>query len=279
MLSARNLLALWLVTMIMIAVFSNTARAEDAEEDDDDDTGAGAGGAGDDFGAEGGQKPLGFGLGAIAVFPKNGDLKVAAGEKVETLIVINNVASNPEYTAVFVAAHLSPLNDFNRYYQNFSGNAYKRVIPAGQQTTLKYSFTPDVNAEPMDFSLVVRVFIQPSGEENQTFAIAAYNSTFTIGEPLGTDPKSVFTVLLFGGIIAAVVYYNMNGDGKKSSSASTGAGASSSGAGASSGRSAPAESVEIRKGVTVEKDFLPDAHKKYLDSLAKRGGRANSPRQ
>ena len=106
MLSLRNLLALWLVAMIMIAAFTATIRAEDADEDDgDDDTGAGDDMMGGEDAASG-EKPLGYGLGAIAVFPKNTDLKVAAGEKVETLVVINNIASNPEYTAVFVAGHL-----------------------------------------------------------------------------------------------------------------------------------------------------------------------------
>lgn len=261
----RNVLVMWLLAMITVAVFSVRAAA-DADDDDDIDVPGGSGDA--SAGGEAEEKPLGFGLSALAVFPKNDDRKIPAGEKVETLVVINNVAGNPEYTAMFVAAHIHPLNDFSKFYQNFSGNAYKRVLAPGTQTTLKYTFTPDVNAEPMDFSLVVRVFIQPSGDENKTFAIAAYNSTFTISEPLGTDPKNIFTIIFFGGIIAAVVYYQMN----KPTVVATGPKTTTV-------RSTPLEEVEIAKGVKVDKDYVPDTHKKYLASLSQRGGRNSSPKQ
>lgn len=261
---------MWLLAMITIAVFS--VRAEEADDDDDIDV---PGGSGSAAGGEAEEKPLGFGLSALAVFPKNEDRKVPAGEKVETLIVINNIAGNPEYAAMFVAAHISPLNEFSRFYQNFSGNAYKRVIAPGTQTTIKYTFTPDFNAEPMDFSLVVRVFIQPAGEENKTFAIAAYNSTFTVTEPLGTDPKSVFTLIFFAAIVAAVAYYQMN----KPTVVVTGPRSSTV-------RSTPLEEVEIGKGpkvVKVDKDFVSEAHAKYLASLTQtegpKRGRNTSPKK
>jgi hypothetical protein len=267
----KTLLGLWIAALLLTVFFVRAEAAAGGDDDDDtaddaaiNDAGA-AGGAGG-AGAESGEKPLGYGLAAGVYFPKNqGEGRVPvtpAGQKVEALITITNAPGNPEYTAVFVAAQLHPLNDYSRFYQNFSGNPYKRDIVAGQHTTLKYTFTPDEKAEPMEFSLVLRVFIQPKNDPNSTFAISAYNATITLSEPLGTDPRTVFTLILIVGAVAAGVWYYRQG--KENSLQAREA-------------RLEANTVEVARNVKVDADFLPKEHIAYLEKLKERQ-RSKSPK-
>ena len=256
----KSAVVLGVVALLSIAVFAQAQEDAQGDEDANDDVHA----AGGDAPAEAAEKPLGYGLGAVTIFPKLVDHKTAAGEKVEALIVINNIAGNPAYTAVFVAAHLSPLNDHSRYYQNFSGNAYKRALVPGEATTIKYSFTPDVNAEPLDYSFVVRVFIQPTADPNATFALSAYNSTLTVTEPLGLDAKTVSTVVLVLALVGAAVYHFVFR--RESATAKV------------SKAERIVNEVEIARGVKVDADFLPADHLRHVQALSNRG-RSGTPKK
>jgi len=244
---------LWIVVVVLLAALLCAALARADEEDeavtlDDEDPGR----AYEEAEEASEEVPRGpsSGLATALLFTPYADLKVPAGERVETLIAVRNAGTNGDLTAVFAMGHLSPLGDYERFYQNFSGNAYDRKLPSGETTTIKYSFTPDVNAEPQQFALVLRLFVQQPDDANSTFVITVFNGTITIEEPLGVDPKSVFTVLLFGAIAAGAVFYYFSRHGTASSTR----------------RAAPAmQKQQEIGGVTVNPDYVHASHLKGIE--------------
>ena len=160
------------------------------------------------------------GVTAKAFFLKYDDMKVPAGERVETALVFTNAAGNPSYEVVFAAAHISPLNDHSRYVQNFSANVYSRVVAAGETATIMYSYTPDVNVDPLDYSMVVRLFFK--NDENATFAVTAYNGTIAVQDPLGVDTKAWLTFAAIGGGIGFAIYWVMDKRAKNAAKANRG---------------------------------------------------------
>eukprot|EP00758_Cryptobia_borreli_P004640 Tbor_TRINITY_DN4497_c1_g1::TRINITY_DN4497_c1_g1_i1::g.8085::m.8085/K13249/SSR1; translocon-associated protein subunit alpha len=131
-----------------------------------------------------------------------------AGEKVKSYVSFQNKMTKAHYNVFIVAAHINRLGDPSAFLQNFSAVSSLRTVKEGSSATIKYNFVPDVNLEPMDYNLVVRMFFL--NDENTTFAAVAYNSTVTIGEPLGTDPKTVMTFIIIFAILSAIIYYIMN---------------------------------------------------------------------
>ena len=144
------------------------------------------------------------GLRSVAWFPKFADMKVPAGQRVEILVPISNAASNPSYEVALVAGFLT-MFDHQRYVQNFSAQVYDRVIEAGETATVKYSVTPDVMLDPMDYAFVVAAYLRT--EDNQTVMVTAYNGTMTVTDPVGFDFKGWFTLLVFFGAIGGGAYY------------------------------------------------------------------------
>lgn len=138
-----------------------------------------------------------------------------AGEKAYASIGFANDIKNPAYDVFFVNGYLTRLGDHVNHLQNFSFVRHERTVARGETASFRYAFTPDAMLEPMDYNLVIRVYFR--NDANNTFVAVAYNSTVSIDEPLGTDPKTILTFLTIAAIIAAVVYV-VGARRKKSSS-------------------------------------------------------------
>eukprot|EP00331_Platyophrya_macrostoma_P004770 CAMPEP_0176413886 /NCGR_PEP_ID=MMETSP0127-20121128/4946_1 /TAXON_ID=938130 /ORGANISM="Platyophrya macrostoma, Strain WH" /LENGTH=256 /DNA_ID=CAMNT_0017793713 /DNA_START=58 /DNA_END=828 /DNA_ORIENTATION=+ len=127
-----------------------------------------------------------------------------AGEKAYATIGFSNDAKNPAYDVFFVSGFLTRLGDHLNHLQNFSFVRHERSVAAGETASFRYAFTPDAMLEPMDYNLVIRVYFR--NDANNTFVAVAYNSTVSIDEPLGTDPKTILTFVTIAAIIGSVVY-------------------------------------------------------------------------
>jgi hypothetical protein len=122
-----------------------------------------------------------------------------AGEKVVAQVTVTSDVKNPTYDVFFINGFISRLGDFNGAIQNFTGTQHRSPVPGGETSTFMFTFMPDKLLDPQDYNLVVRVFFIT--ESNKTFVAVGYNSSVTVADPLGADPK---TFMLFGTIAAIV---------------------------------------------------------------------------
>ena len=202
----------FLALLLLLSVAFSVVRAQDEQEE----AGAGAGAgenADEDYGDqdqdESGDRVTG--IVARAFFPGQDPTSAPtfpAGEKVIANIALSNDAKNPSFTVFFLNGFISRLGDFNNAMQNFSGTRHGITVQGGETATFTYAFHPDKMLEPQDYNLVLRLFF--STDSNKTFAAVGYNSSVTISDPLGTDPKTIATFVTIAAIIGTVGYvYNL----------------------------------------------------------------------
>lgn len=191
------------------------------------------------------------------------NLKFPAGEIVSTYVSLKNkVGASP--TEIFVvAAHINQVGNHDAIVQNFSGVRSLRLVNPGETATVKYEFRPDQMLEPMDYNLVIRIYFLDA--ENATFAIVAYNTTVTVTDPLGTDPKTIMTFLIITALIGGAVYYfsstNIAALAKKATS-----------------KKVETSSV-ITDDKTYNKAYVSDEHIKFREQLIKdAAARGSSPK-
>lgn len=196
MISARRLYLLSLVSVL----FSALVRADDDDDWEEDDD------APSDFAeASGASQEAVKGVSAATHFLQYSDLKIPAGERVEVLVAVSNAPANPAYEVVYVQGSLMAA-DQSRFVQNFSSQVYSRAVDGSEVATIKYSITPDVQLDPLDYHMSVRVFFK--NENNMTFVAEAYNGPVSVTDPLGFDFKAIFTfIVIVGGIVAAVQFF------------------------------------------------------------------------
>jgi hypothetical protein len=195
------------------------------------------------------------GLTMKSIFTNYPDLKVPAGEQLQMIIATQNAPANGEYKAVFARAHITALGDHSRIIQNFSSAVYDRTVKAGNTASVKYTVTPHANLDPMDYSFVVEMWLHDA--ENTTTRSAAYNGTLTVTEPLGVDPKNIFTIVFFGGGIAYAIYYFLS---QKTAVAAT------------KSKKAPLETGT--KGNAFDAEYVSAEHRAYTTKA--KGGRSAS---
>lgn len=269
--TATRLLMLTLVAMLVLGVFTATSVKAQDEDDDEvnpqipEDPKVDMNADGDDDepdnlpDEEEAEETEGInGLSAKTIFL--GDAvteQLPAGEWVNTVLAFDNADETSAYTVRFVAAHLNQIGDQNAYVQNFTGNTFERVVESKATGSFKYRFQPHASLDPRDYNLVIRVFFSTSN--NETLAIAAFNSTISITEPLGTDPEMIMTFVTLFALIAGGVYWFQN----KKTAAKTG------GISKVTTASPVKENVEMGSGKSYEKAYVSDDHLRYQAALAK----------
>jgi translocon-associated protein subunit alpha len=197
--SVSKLLALLLLLSVALCV---VVRAQEEAED-------AAAGADEDFDATSDDDASDRVTGMTArTFFLGQDPTVAptfpAGEKVVAHVALSSEAKNPAYTVFFLNGFVSRLGDFNNAIQNFSGTRHNVVVQGGETATFTYTFQPDKMLEPQDYNLVIRLFF--STDANKTFAAVGFNSSITVSDPLGADPKTFATFATIAAIIGAAAY-------------------------------------------------------------------------
>lgn len=206
MISARRLILLSLVSVVFSALVRADDDDDDWEEDDSSDDAAGSA-----YAESASNNDAVTGMSAATHFLQYSDLKVPAGERVELLLAVTNVPSNPSYDVVYVQSFLMN-SDKSRFVQNFSSQIYSRPVDGGETGTVKYSFTPDAQLDPLDYHMGIKVFFK--NDANKTFVAEAYDGPVTLTDPLGYDFKAVFTfIAIIGGIYGAYKFLQSQKDG------------------------------------------------------------------
>eukprot|EP01084_Bolivina_argentea_P175395 303750_1 len=191
--------------------------------------------------------------------------QLAAGEWVDTVLAFDNADESQDYQVRFVASHLNQIGDSLAFVQNFTGNTFERTVAAKSTGTFLYRFKPHENLDPRDYNLVIRVFF--STANNETLAIAAYNSTVTITEPLGTDPEMIMTFVTIAGLIGAAVWFFSNKKGSSSAAKAPRAAAPS------------AATQEMGSKGSLNKDYISADHLRFAQAKADRNAGSQSPKR
>jgi opacity protein-like surface antigen len=259
-----------LLALIAAAIFAVMVSASDADADDEPVAAGESVDAEDadadvedlDADAEAGENAH---VKAGHYFPKYANLKVPAGERVEVLVPISNLAGSPTYEVALIAGHIATL-DHQRFIQNFSAQVYNRKLQAGETATIKYSVTPDALLEPSEYAFVIAAYLRT--DDNTTIMVSAYNNTMLVVDPLGFDFKGTFTMFaFFGGIAFAVWYFIVQP--KQAAAASTSAAAK---------RADPvATETGTKNTKSYDPDFVDPSHLAFLKAKAERG-RSASPK-
>lgn len=206
-----------------------------------------------------------MGLRASHYLPKYADLKVPAGERVEILVPISNAVGNPAYEVALVAGHLATI-DHQRFIQNFSAQVYDRKVEAGETATIKYTVTPDALIEPSEYAFVVAAYLRT--DDNQTLSITAFNGTMSVVDASGYDVKGNLSLVVFFGVIGAVVwFFFFNGPAAAAPKKTSVAAAVATEAG-----------TQAPKGA-YDPDFVDPAHLAFLKSNKGGRGRSASPKK
>jgi hypothetical protein len=271
--TTSRVLLLTLVAMLMLAVFTaTTARAEFDDEDDDgvptstqgsdvpEDPKVDMAVGDDDDEPENmpeeedededdamSQSPV---VGKAVFLGAAEGEQLAAGEWVDTILAFDNIDESAGYIVRFVASHLNQIGDQTAYVQNFTGNTYERTVEAKSTGTFKYRFKPHESLDPRDYNLVIRMFF--STPNNETLAVAAFNGTVTVTEPLGTDPEMIMTFVTIAALLGAAVWWF---SGKKAS------------APARRPASATTSTQEMGTKASLNNDYVSADHMRFQQAL------------
>ena len=186
-----------------------------------------------------------------------------AGDWIDTILAFDNADDTAAYTVRFVASHINQIGDANAYVQNFTGNTFERAIESKSTGTFKYRFKPHESLNAQDYNLVIRVFFSTSN--NETLAIAAYNSTISITEPTGTDPEMIMTFVTIAALIGAAVWFFQNKQSKKPRYTAT--------------ASASASTQEMGSKGSLNKDYISEDHLRFAQAQKDRNQASQSPKR
>eukprot|EP00741_Cyanophora_paradoxa_P005640 tig00000923_g5467.t1 len=138
------------------------------------------------------------------VLPEHADKKMAAGEVVKLLCAFANTGDKA-LNVSFIMASLNAPHDFGIFVENYTGIAYNRVVPAGEQGTFSYMFSPNPNLDPRDFVIAATVFYEDL--EGEKFASTFFNSTIDIVEATTEfDSKTWFLYVLIAAFVSLVLF-------------------------------------------------------------------------
>lgn len=270
----RKLLFLAVVALLIASV----ALAEVVPDDEDD---AMAGGAGDDAddmnnGAEGRVPYVSrvYFLNATSQsFPS-----FPAGSKANAVVAFQNNDNAASQMIFLVAGLLQPPQTYSTTIQNFSVVRQVREVKQSETVSMHYTFTPDARLEPGEYNMVIGLYLQDSAT-NQTYFMAAFNSSVMIEDPLGTDPRTVLTYFTLLAIFGGVAYVVADKLGlvkviKAAMNAKSGRAGSS---GSSSGISS-AKAVEVgTSGAAYDPAYINAEHQRYREEVLRQ--KSASPHQ
>jgi len=132
------------------------------------------------------------------IFPRYPDKKLISGEAVELLVGVTNTGMGT-YNLTKITASLRHPMDFRYHLKNFTKKEYSVVLGPYEQTSLSYTFHPEM-LEARDFGFVANVHYQDEGGRN--YVTTFFNETIDLAEPESTiDAQTFFT---YSGILAAL---------------------------------------------------------------------------
>lgn len=149
-------------------------------------------------------------------FTKGIESGLPVGEEASVVVgLINNGEHSINVTRAMGSLN-SPFN-FGFYVQNFTtgpdqqgGRVYQPQveIPAGEERSIEFSFTPREDIEPVDFVLCLTVFYE---DDEETFSSHFFNQTVKFYEPASEmDAQSVFTMTVGVGFALTLTYVLFN---------------------------------------------------------------------
>lgn len=145
-------------------------------------------------------------------FTKGIENGLPVGEEASVVVgLINNGEHSINITRAMGSLN-SPFN-FGFYVQNFTtgrdqqgGRVYQPQVevPAGEERSVEFSFTPREDIEPVDFVLCLTVFYE---DDEETFSSHFFNQTVKFYEPATEmDAQSVFTMFVGVGFALSLTY-------------------------------------------------------------------------
>ncbi|KAG5504909.1 hypothetical protein JKF63_04355 [Porcisia hertigi] len=197
-----------------------------------------------------------------------------AGSKAKAVIAFRNSDEEVSQVVFLLAGFLQPPGQYHAIIQNFSVVRQARVVQKSETVSMHYTFTPDAHLEPGEYNMVLGLYAQDSST-NKTYFMTAFNSTVMVGEPLGTDPRTILTyftlLVIFGGI--AYVAADKVGLVKKMTTVCSKSESSSSTSGSGSNY------VEMGTGNTgYDPAYVNAEHQRYRDEVLRRSSASSSTR-
>lgn len=226
------------------------AQEDDARSDVEDD---------DDGVAEESEKPQL--VSARAIFPRSAEMlqpTLPAGSKAEAVISYRNNQPGHTHTVMLVAGYIKSLFVQNHVVQNFSIVRHARTVLPMETMSFQYSFIPDAQLEPNDYTLILGLYFQDNVTNNTHFA-TAFNGTVTVEESLAADPKAILTYMTLFAMLAGTAYFVAARAGLVAWLRSAMAGDSAR------------RRVEVgTHGEAYDPDYIHSEHQKYKESVMRR---------
>lgn len=139
-------------------------------------------------------------------FPDHPTKQFPAGEEIKVVVSAHNEGSKPYNITAMMGSLNSPV-DFDLYVQNFTQQVYFRLLPAAEELSVEYSFRPDPNLSPREFTVALHL-IYEDPETGRMHSNLVFNSTVDIVEMQKLiDTEMLFLYLMLLGVVGLGGYY------------------------------------------------------------------------
>jgi hypothetical protein len=139
---------------------------------------------------------------AVVHFPQYEETKFPLGEPVTVLCPFRNDGASMYNVSAIMGSLNSPFQ-FSHHYQNYSYKPFGTVVKAGEEISLKYSFTAHPELEPTDYQLAITVFYD---SESETFSSTFFNETIELYYAEVDMDMETVTSLLLASLAIVVVF-------------------------------------------------------------------------
>lgn len=138
------------------------------------------------------------------LFPEYPDKSLPAGKVIYVVVGLQNKGENDFIVDTIDASFRYP-QDYSYFIQNFTGNAYNRVVQPGVEASFLYAFHPHESYGGRPFGLTVMMMYKDA--DGNQFGSGVFNETITFKELEETfDGETFFLYVLLAAIGLLVIF-------------------------------------------------------------------------